>query len=199
MDKNKYLGSTLILLKQNNNATLKDAKLSPETIQIDGSEIGSLFASVKSNKCQRYKKGDILKIKTVKVNDNFSSFETWPSEKMEKEIGNCSNFRRGEIKASFDEENKLMEVSSENAAACVSFYMPSLDHSRAYISFVENKNINGRPLHFWFLNEDQKYAPIDSFLSKTSQYLLLILLSRLKNNSAQAILFILKTYLLEKI
>lgn len=167
LDKNKYLGSSLIFLKQNNNVTLKDERLDPETIQIQGAEIITLFENYsKVINVKNIKKGDVLRIKTVKVNDNFSSFETWPSEKMEKEIGNCSNFRRGEIKDSFDKENKLLGISSENAAACISFYIPSLDHSRGYISFVQNRNINGRPLHYWLLNEDQKYAPIDTFVAR---------------------------------
>lgn len=170
LNKNEYLGATYIILKGQNDVTIQDQKLPPEIMNFDGDAIASKFDDTsKPMKVEGIKDGDTLKITVVKINDGFSSFETWPSTQMQKQVGNCSNFRRGKIETKLNQNT--LTLSSKNAAACISFYVGTLDHTSSYIAFVDNKNSQGRPLHFWLLNEDQKFAQVDTFFDKNSSLL----------------------------
>jgi len=47
-----------------------------------------------------------------------------------------------------------LKLESRFATACIQFYAANLIYNQSYALFVENSNQNGRPLHFWFYNEN---------------------------------------------
>lgn len=83
-------------------------------------------------------------------------------------FGNCDNFRKGEVSIDpfISNGKKWLDLSAKNSTACIAYYMPTLDHDQAYFIQIQHQNLTGRGLHVWILNEDQKVAPIDTYLPK---------------------------------
>lgn len=108
--------------------------------------------------------GSDFKVEIPKITDESLSFIKSPSEDTPKKVKNCENFRKGSISSGL--EDNLISLSSQNATACLSLYSPFLPHQQGYSIFVENENSDGRPLHFWVLNEDQQTSVLDTYLPK---------------------------------
>lgn len=110
---------------------------------------------------------DILTVSIPKIEDNYANFTFKPSVEIINSIKNCDKFNNGLIKANIidDKGKNVLKLSSINSTACFSPYSSTFIHDQGYIAFIEAQNLKGRPLHFWLLNEDQKYAPIDTYFS----------------------------------
>lgn len=175
-----FMGTTALSLSQDNILVLTDGENKSTSINLSKQEIINSVANLpKEVPLENIKKGDVLKIIIPKINDGYQGFMISQDEPIKKGIVNCDSFRRGEVKTSIEKESggNVIKVSSKNATACISFYESSLDHNLGYITFSDNKNIQDRPFHFWILNENQKFPPIDTYLavnkSLTSSYFVL--------------------------
>lgn len=108
-----------------------------------------------------------FEVKIPEIDDESLSFSNILSEKIQKKVKNCENFRRGEITSSL--EDNLLSLDSKNSTACISFFAPLLPHNQGYAVFVEDQNMAGRPMHFWVLNEDQKTTVLDTYLPQNKE------------------------------
>ena len=102
-----------------------------------------------------------LSIVVPKIDDDYISYKASIEE---LNIKDCDFWRSG--KNTSDTSNGLVLLTSNNSSICASFYSSSILHDEAYAIFVKSKNFSGRPFHFWVLNEDQWYAPIDTYLAR---------------------------------
>ena len=75
------------------------------------------------------------------------------------------------MKTSLNNEGseKVLRISTKDANACLPFYMGFLDHRIGYLFSIDNKNIKDRSFHFWVLNENEKTAPIDTYLKDNNE------------------------------
>lgn len=111
-----------------------------------------------------------LRVVLPKVTDNYANFT--PSLATQPSVSNCDYFRQGEysVESIKNDTTYFLELWANNATACISYYAPTLSHKYAYALFLKHKNTAGRDLHFWILNEDQGYAPLDTYvLSDTEE------------------------------
>lgn len=158
----KTLGTTFLTMEQENILTLSNANGESENITISPSD----FLNLPFNKPQIIDIPKSFENKTItvqipKISDNYLSLT---SQFNPNRIKNCDNFRQGNISSNFSKIDNRINLSASNATLCISEYKQSLSHDTGYVAFVENENIKGRGLHFWILNEDSLYAPIDTFL-----------------------------------
>jgi len=107
-----------------------------------------------------------LSVQIPKVTDDSQSFTKAPSQALAEMVKNCESFKKGTISSSL--VGNEIQLSSENATACLSFYLSDLSHNQGYLVSIKHQNILGRPLHFWVLNENEKISPIDTYLNKDS-------------------------------
>lgn len=175
-DKQKTIGTTSFTVDQNNFIVLSDSKGKEiDSVVISGNDLKELFLQDESLiSFNKIKPKTTLVLKIPKLNDKYSSFTINPAEKIankESLIVNCDNFRKDYFSYFIreEEQEKLLELSSKNATPCISFYLPTLDHDQAYFLSFTSRNIEGRGLHFWALNEDEKTPLIDTYLEKNSR------------------------------
>ncbi len=104
-----------------------------------------------------------FKVIIPKIDDNKSSHykDTFSLKK-------CDLTKSGITK--LGQKNKETSIYSAGTTACLYTLAPDLIHNNSYAVFVESKNIQGNPLHFWVLNEDEKWAPIDTVVKKSSDF-----------------------------
>ncbi len=165
----KNYGFGFLSLKQDNLIVASDTTGVLQTDTIKGSDIAASFGSgSKDISISNITGGSLLEVKIPKINDNYVSFEQTPSQKLASLVTNCDNFNKGPFSASLinKDNGKMLQLSSQNSTACISFYMPNLIHSLGYALFINNTNIQGRGLHAWLLNEDEKFSPIDTYLDQ---------------------------------
>lgn len=107
-----------------------------------------------------------LSIKIPKITDNYLSYI--PDIAKATPVDNCNIFRKGDASASVNTNNGLgqLQVQARNATSCTAFFTPNLPHDQGYGIFVTAKNQQGKPFHFWLVNEDEKFSPIDTYLPK---------------------------------
>lgn len=119
-----------------------------------------------------------LTISVPKIDDGVVSYHMSPGA--DTKVVNCNFFRNTQTTSRLLNQEggrQSLVLSSRNATGCKSYYSESLYHDIAYAIFVRAKNIKGQGMHFWVLNEDEKYAPIATFLPRdkqlrTSQFIL---------------------------
>lgn len=106
-----------------------------------------------------------LEVKVPKINDSYLSLHITPHEL--QPVAKCDTFRDGTKNARISQgKQPALEITSHNASMCFAYYSSKLLHQGSYALFLNTKNISGRPLQFWLLNEDQKYSPLVLFLPK---------------------------------
>ncbi len=107
-----------------------------------------------------------LTVSYPKINDKYLSLTPNVSKGF---TGSCDNFRNGNISIfPIKQPQTDLRIQSQNATACTSYYSSTLSHRLGYAIFINSQNITGRGLHFWILNEDEKYAPLDTYLQGKS-------------------------------
>jgi hypothetical protein len=118
-----------------------------------------------------------LTIRSPKIDDRYLSFTVTADHF--KQVANCDVFRNGSVETRIIDEEaaRSLEISSDNATACTSFFADSLPHDLGYVIQVTGTNTTGRPLHFWIENIDQRRGAIDTYLPSghektTTSYLL---------------------------
>ncbi|MEK7160200.1 MAG: hypothetical protein AAB702_01850 [Patescibacteria group bacterium] len=161
------LGSTFLSTTQDNVIVLSNISLNvSQSFTLTKENIKKLLPETEIV-LPKINDSDILTVAIPKIEDNYVNFAFKPSADMLKDIKNCDNFNNGPIKTNIINKNgkKILELSSINSTACFSPYSSTFTHDQGYIAFIESQNLKGRPLHFWLLNEDQKYAPIDTYFS----------------------------------
>src|SRR3989344_2866909 len=162
-DENEYLGTTFLTINQDNVLVLSDDKSNfLGTVVITSSYIKTLpIFDEKQLEVLDTQNPKIFSIKIPKIKDSYLNFEPQIDDP-NNNVLNCDNFRKGDLFSS--KENGYLLLSSKNATPCISYYAPKLFHEQGYLIFIKSKNIKGRSLHFWMLNEDEKFSPIDTYL-----------------------------------
>lgn len=158
------LGNTFLLTREDNIVVFSSIDLS-QKVSI-GKEAISSFLRDLDNLSLNIDKDSKIQIIVPKINDNYQSFEHIPSQNDLKNVYNCDFFRKDNFKAEVGSiENKAaINLKSANSSACIAFYAQNLVHNQGYAIFIESQNNEGRSLHFWLNNEDQKYPVIDTYL-----------------------------------
>ena len=170
----KIVGTSSLTLDQDNILVLSDFT-GEKTMVIPGQTIKDWFVQDDSYiSLPKIEKGSILIIRIPKLNDQYSSFTIDPILEIKAnrtQVVNCDGFRKQYFSYFIkqDQEKRLLEFSSKNATPCISFYLSSLDHDQGYFVSVENQNIQGLPLHFWVLNEDEKIPLTDTYFEKNQK------------------------------
>ena len=86
----------------------------------------------------------------------------------------CNAFRNGAVTfTSKIEKADSLLLLSDNNTACVSTHLSTLTHNVGYAISIDAKNIKGQPLHFWTLNPDEGFAPLDTYLTSGNNILIL--------------------------
>lgn len=169
----KYLGTTSLSTESENIITLSDSRGQSLNQVIDRQLLSSLpifesktvGISESKNVSISGPKGKEVEIKVVvpKVNDgHLNHVATSFTGK------DCDLTKTGTIK--FEQTQKGADIYSQGATACAYSLAKNLLHENAYAVFVTSKNIEGNPFHFWILNEDEKYAPIDTNLKQSRDF-----------------------------
>ncbi len=112
-----------------------------------------------------------ISIQVPEVFDNTNSIAFKPSQLNTTE--KCNLFKQGSSKNILKDGYK--ELSSINSTLCTSVYAGELAHSQGYLIAANVKNIKGRGIHFWVLNENQGQAPIDTYFEKEDTSINIIL------------------------
>ncbi len=102
-----------------------------------------------------------LVIKIAKISDGYAGMEIKPSQL--SPVKNCDNFRKGNFSSALN--NQMLQLQSSNSTACTAVNLPTLFHKQGYAVSIINENIQGRPPHFWILNDTGEDAIIDTYLS----------------------------------
>lgn len=158
--------STFLLLHENNVFTLSDNQNKPvDSIRISRADLTKLtFKEAKPFVLPISNKERKVTALYPKITDPYIHF----LGKVENlnDVRRCDEFRKGTHKGIKTMENGqwVIKFSSNNAAACTSWYAHTLPHDQAYAVFVDAENIQGRGLHFWIENIDQKYATLETYL-----------------------------------
>jgi len=161
----KNIGSGFLSLKQDNLIVMSDPKSGYlQTKTIKPIDIASHFGNDNRVITLNIEKNSIIKVRVPKINDSYESFEKSSSRDLISQIKNCDNFNKGPFSSSL--KGRLLELKSQNASPCISFYMPTLSHNQGYVLFINSINIQGRSLHTWLLNENEKFSLIDTYLGK---------------------------------
>jgi hypothetical protein len=165
--KPQSVGTSFLSLKQENIITASDSKFKVlQTKTINPSDIISAIGiNNRTIKLSGVKANSFIEVKIPKINDGYESFEKSPSKDLISHVKNCDNFNNGPVLASITSGN-MLELTSQNSTACISFYIPTVIHNEGYALFVVSQNKLGRGLHTWVLNENEKNAPIDTYLDE---------------------------------
>ena len=169
--KSEFLGTTGLSFAGNNVFTITDAQGKSGEQSVKGEDLKTLFNVLPQEiLVKNVKAKDKIKVVFPKINDGYQGLSLSPNKEISKQASSCDSFRRGETKSEFIEKGeKAIRLSSRNATLCMSFYMDSLDHGSSYLFAFENRSIKDRPLHFWVLNENEKFAPIDTYIKSNKK------------------------------
>jgi len=159
------LGTTFLLITQDNILVFNGPSVNSKILTIKSNDFVSLLNPL-NIPLSSVKKGSVIEIKIPKINDNYENFEQSMNADLPKTVKNCDNFNNKGYTAKLTQlDNKnVLKLESRFATACIQFYAANLIHNQSYALFVENSNQNGRPLHFWFYNENEYYSPIETYL-----------------------------------
>ncbi|MBI3985077.1 MAG: hypothetical protein HY344_04050 [Candidatus Levybacteria bacterium] len=162
-NQNQTLGNTFLLTKETNLLVLSSSDFT-QSSQIQPATISSL--GEKTQVSVNLNNNSSIEVRVPKINDGYQSFEHSPTLSDISKVYNCDFFRSDNYKAVLDKinEDDGLILSSQNSSACISYLSQNLIHDQGYALFVQNQNIQGRSLHFWLNNEDQKYPVIDTYL-----------------------------------
>jgi hypothetical protein len=162
------IGSTFLSTTQDNIIVLSNTSLHfAQTYTLSRKDLNNLIPDNQVINLPNLTTNSKLMIEIPKINDDYQNFIFTPSKTTTKTIKNCDNFNKGPLNKALIEnaKEKFLELSSINSTACVSLYSSKLSHDQGYATFIDSQNLQGRPFHFWILNENEKYSPIDTYLS----------------------------------
>lgn len=159
--------TSFLSLQQPNSLVLTGANMKPQSqiispeaiIDTIGNTSEQIYILPKSDREQT------ITVKTVKITDDFQSISTSPFRN--GAVRNCDNFRIGTAKTEYTNEGILFTAT--NASPCISFFGANTSHGEGYALFIKNRNIAGRSLHLWILNENEKIAPLDTYLPQNGK------------------------------
>ncbi len=162
-DENEYIQRTFITTKTDNIFVLQNTdgtKIQSQTIPTTFlTKEPSLFETVLP--IIPHPKPITLMVKVPKIHDGFIGTTIHTSDFAKAK--NCDNFRDGQA-FSMIEDNSIF-LSAKNATACISIFLSSLPHQQGYALFIPQNHIEGRTLHFWILNDQEEFSPIDTYLT----------------------------------
>lgn len=161
---------SFLTLEQENSITLSNSDGDSQTYYLTSDVLKLLKTDPTQISIPNSDKDQILSVEVAKITDEYLSFER--SSFKDAEVKNCSQYRVGQANATF---NEGVQLKAQNSSNCIDFYIPNLIHNQGYAVFVNGKNTSGRSLHFWVLNEDAKFAPIDTYLlskNETNSFIL---------------------------
>lgn len=165
------LETTFLVTNQDNIIVFNGPSFGSKPLTIKASALFDLFNIPENIHLNEVKEGSTMSISIPKVNDGYESFNEQPSSKDVPRVQNCDNFNKSNLFASIEKVNNkdLLKLEAKKSIACVSFYAGDPIHETGYAIFVQNSNYQGRPLHFWVLNEDEKFSPIDTYLKASKE------------------------------
>ncbi len=156
----KTVKTTFLSLEQKNILSIAKGSVVYANVVIPTSSIH--IASAASSLIPATSQSQTLTVTYPKISDKYLSLIPDVSKGF---TGSCDNFRNGNISIfPIKQPQADLRIQSKNATACTSYYSSTLSHRLGYIVFINSQNISGRGLHFWILNEDEKYAPLDTYL-----------------------------------
>lgn len=165
--KPQNIGTSFLSLKQQNIITASDKTF--KVLQTKTINPADIISAVDSNnktiEIADIGANSLIEVTIPKIKDGYESFEQTPTKPMLSQVKNCDNFDKGPVSASLI-DNGMLELEAQNSTACISFYLPTLIHNQGYALFISNENKQGRGLHTWVLNENEKNAPIDTYLDE---------------------------------
>jgi len=172
------LGTTFLLTNQDNLLVFNGQSFTSKIITIKATDLSPLLNQL-SISLPSIGKNSILEVKIPKINDNYESFEQKMNANLAGTVKNCDNFNHKEYSAKLTQANNqnVLRLESSFATACLQFSADNLIHDEGYAFFAENANQSGRTLHFWLLNDNENYSPIDTYLTgnaklKTDSFIL---------------------------
>lgn len=155
---------TFLTLNQDNLITLSDenesySQVIPSTLLFTEPVFQETVIPLAPSKSQ-YK----LSIRYPKITDPYISLEKTAKDNIK--ITKCNDFQNGDLNSNLSTNagNPALRIATKDSSACLSFYSATMPHNTGYTIFAESKNVVGRGFHFWILNEDSQYAPIDLYL-----------------------------------
>ena len=148
-----------IVLSDNYKNPIDAAVVPSETIRNFFSQDNSFFY------LKNIEKNTKLMVRVPKVEDEVQGYTINPSD-YQKDIRNCDNFRNGNYSSDIFNINSdsFLKVSGKDSSPCLTIPLNTLDHDEAYAIFVNSKNEKGRGAHFWILNDNSEYSPIETYL-----------------------------------
>lgn len=165
INEEKYLGTTSLSSKNENIITLSDSHGQSINQVVDRQLLSSLPIFEAKTLDISASNGKEVKVKVVipKVNDGYLSHNAASFTGKD-----CDLTKTGTI--NFEQTNEGANIYSKGTTACAYSLAKDLLHENSYAVFVTSKNIEGNPFHFWILNEDEKYAPIDTNVEKSKDF-----------------------------
>jgi len=169
-DQDGIIGQALLLKDQNTVISLNNSlkSLGIETILTESisSQISSSPQEIPIGKIDNNAK---MIVAIPNIENYNQKTKIIPSKDWEKNVKNCEDFKKGQVSGKIITKNgkSILELTSENSTACISFSFPTLDHNQGYLTLINNANKQGRTLHFWFLNDDTKNSIVDTYLKKS--------------------------------
>jgi hypothetical protein len=83
----------------------------------------------------------------------------------------CGQVKKGKYDLEVIEgERKFLRLSSENTSSCTAFNYSYLSHDYAYLLEIESRNMSGRPLFFYVLNETTKKGAFENLLPESKDW-----------------------------
>lgn len=154
---------TYLLLSSDNYFTLSDQNSDQVFVQSIAKNYLNSFDGLK----KKVLKMDGLRDKEIRVTfpkviDQYHGY-SFTGEDFSN-LTDCNNTREGVIKSFIS--SKTLSFESTNDSSCASKDASDLVHSVGYLTTVKAKNMTGRPLHFWVLNNNQGTTPIDIYLDR---------------------------------
>ncbi|MBI5044819.1 MAG: hypothetical protein HZC02_02745 [Candidatus Levybacteria bacterium] len=159
------LGTTFLSLTEDNIITLGSPSAALDEAVIQSSQLRNMPALLGNT--HTLSKGDhVIKVVSPLINDNYLGLRMKGNAIEQKT--NCDQFRTGptQLVRGFE----TLTFMSVNGTSCGSFYMGSLPHNQGYAIGITHRNLRGKSLHFWALNQDAQYAPIDTYLPDNKDF-----------------------------
>ncbi|OIP57805.1 MAG: hypothetical protein COX79_03745 [Candidatus Levybacteria bacterium CG_4_10_14_0_2_um_filter_36_16] len=163
--KDDPLVTTFFSLNQDNYVTVSDSQNLSQTYVLKQNLLLDIIKEEALIILPASKQQTTLEILFPKITDSFLSFET--DDFSSQNVKSCDNFRQGKYSHKILSEGKshALQLTSQNSTLCMDFYLPNLIHNEGYVVFAQSKTTKGRGLHFWILNEDEKIAPLDTYIA----------------------------------
>jgi hypothetical protein len=156
---------TYLSLKQDNLLFFESNNQTTEEKTITSKDLIHFLNQAVTVNLPQVQSGSKIMVKIPKISGDQSLQLTQSDNRMAK-VQNCDSFNRGSYSSSVN--SGLLTLSSQNASACTSVMLNNPVHNLSYAIFVNSKNLQGRSLNFWLLNEDEGYSLLNTYLKTGS-------------------------------